>query len=98
MLFDADPSSSEVEIYLRRGVCYLAKQNSKIVAEFVLMETRSGVFEIMNIAVAKKVQSKGIGTKLIRKAKSLARANGAHTFEVRTGNSSFRQLIFYQRS
>lgn len=52
----------------------------------------------MNIAVDKNLQGKGIGSKLLAKAKRVAQENGGRTLEVGTGNSSFRQLAFYQRA
>jgi ribosomal protein S18 acetylase RimI-like enzyme len=98
LLLDADPSRSAVSEYLELGTCWLAFYDKKLIGEFVLMETRAKVFEIMNIAVSKKFRSKGIGTKMLAKAKRLARAKGGRILEVGTGNSSFRQLVFYQRA
>ncbi|MCB0324753.1 MAG: GNAT family N-acetyltransferase [Bdellovibrionales bacterium] len=98
LLLSADASRSAVEEYLWRGDCFLAYHGGRLAGQFVLLETRAKVFEIMNIAVAKKSQGKGIGTKLVAKAKREAKKRGGRILEVGTGNCSFRQLAFYQRA
>src|SRR3989442_999223 len=42
----------------------------------VLMETRGDVWGGMNLAVSRNVQRKGIGTRLLKKARTLARQRG----------------------
>jgi len=61
------------------------------------METRVDVWEVMNLAVSRNMKRKGIGTRLLKKARTLARQRGAHRLEVGTGNSGIGQLAFYQR-
>lgn len=97
LLFDADGPRAEVEKYLARGEQWLAEQAGEVVGQMVLMETRADTWEIMNIAVAEERKGQGIGTALLRKAKLLATQRGAHRLEVGTGNSSLRELGFYQR-
>jgi len=97
LLFYADPSKSAVSEYLARGTCYVAEKSGKILGCFVLMETRAKTYEIMNIAVLPSERSKGLGEKMVRRAKKIAKDNGGRRLEVGTGNSSFRQLAFYQR-
>lgn len=97
LLLDADESRKEVMKYLQRGELWLAEINGKIVGEMVLLQTSKEVVEIMNIATDVKMRSKGIGTKLLRRARQRAKVLGAKRLEVGTGNSSFRQLQFYQR-
>ncbi|REN20672.1 GNAT family N-acetyltransferase, partial [Mycobacterium tuberculosis] len=63
----------------------------------VLLETRVGTWEIMNIGVSDELRGRGVGTALLRKASALAAERGANRLEVGTGNSSLRELAFYQR-
>lgn len=97
LLFDADGPRAEVEKYLARGEQWLAEQAGEVVGQMVLMETRADIWEIMNIAVADACKGQGIGTAMLKKAKSLATQRGAQRLEVGTGNSSLRELAFYQR-
>lgn len=97
LLLNADASRGEVQKYLKRGELWLAKNGSKVDGAMILMETLVGTVEIMNIAVNPKLQSRGIGTSLLRAAKRRAKQLGASTLHVGTGNNSFGQLIFYQR-
>ena len=52
---------------------------------------------MMNIAVSKNVQGKGIGKHLMKHAMNTARVLGYKVIEVGTGNSSLDQLAFYQK-
>lgn len=97
LLLDADGPRPEIEKYLQRGEQWLAEQAGEVVGQMVLMETRADTWEIMNIAVAESHKGQGIGTAMLRKAKTLAAQRGAHRLEVGTGNSSLRELAFYQR-
>ncbi|WP_390344727.1 GNAT family N-acetyltransferase [Variovorax boronicumulans] len=97
LLFDADGPRPEIEKYLLRGEQWLAEQASEVVGQMVLMATRVDTWEIMNIAVAEAHKGQGIGTAMLKKAKALARQRDAHRVEVGTGNSSLRELAFYQR-
>ncbi|MFP6741713.1 MAG: GNAT family N-acetyltransferase [Alphaproteobacteria bacterium] len=97
LLLESDPTRGEVETYLPRGRCYLAFEGGRLVGAFVLMDTRPHVVEIMNIAVAPELQSRGIGTRLLRAAVRLARKQGAEALDVGTCNCCFRELAFYQR-
>ena len=97
LLLGADGPKPEIEKYLARGELWLAECGGDIVGEMVLMETRVDVWEVMNLAVSRNVQRRGIGTSLLKRARTLARQRGAHRLEVGTGNSGVGQLAFYQR-
>lgn len=97
LLHSADGPRAEIRKYLDRGELWLAEQAGCVVGQMVLMQTRVDTWEIMNIAVDDAQQGQGIGTALLRRAKSLATQRGAHRLEVGTGNSSLRELAFYQR-
>ncbi|MDR6518672.1 MULTISPECIES: GNAT family N-acetyltransferase [Variovorax] len=97
LLLAADGPRAEIRKYLSRGELWLAEAAGEVVGQMVLLETRVGTWEIMNIAVRGELRSHGVGTALLRKAKALATERGAQLLEVGTGNSSLRELAFYQR-
>jgi ribosomal protein S18 acetylase RimI-like enzyme len=97
LLLDADGPKAEVRKYLARGELWLAQEGPRVLGSMILMETRAGLWEIMNLAVRADSQRRGIGTLLLGKARSLARRRGARRLEVGTGNSSIGPLAFYQR-
>lgn len=97
LLFEADPSKKEVQAYCERGETWFVEEKGIPVGVMVLMQTRVGVLEIMNIGFLPEFRGRGLGTLLLRKALKRARALRAKKLEVGTGNNSFRQLQFYQR-
>ena len=96
-LLDADGPREVVETYLARSELWLAEHDDKLVAQMVLLETRPGVLEILNMAVLPQLRSQGIGTMLLTKAQTLAKSRGLERLEVGTGNNCCRQPAFYQR-
>lgn len=97
LLLDADPSRGMVDDYLPRGECYVAVVAESVVGVCVLVRTRPGTAEIVNVAVAPAHQGRGIGKSLIRHAIERARELGVRTVEIGTGNSSVGQLALYQK-
>ncbi|AZK47908.1 GNAT family N-acetyltransferase [Paenibacillus lentus] len=97
LLFLADPSEENVNEYLRRGQCYVAANGLEAVGVFVLLRTRPGTIEIVNIAVREHFQGKGIGRNLVLSAIEKAKEQQAATVEIGTGNSSLSQLGLYQK-
>ena len=97
LLLLADPSSSIVEDYLVRGKCFVAEIENEIVGEYVLLPTKSETIELVNVAVSRNRQGKGIGKKLVQDAVEQAVQRGYKIIEVGTGNSSLDQLALYQK-
>ncbi|WP_206169060.1 MULTISPECIES: GNAT family N-acetyltransferase [unclassified Variovorax] len=97
LLLAADGPRAEIRKYLSRGELWLAEAAGQVVGQMVLLETRVGTWEIMNIGVSDELRGRGVGTALLRKASALAAERGANRLEVGTGNSSLRELAFYQR-
>lgn len=97
LLLTADPSIDHVNDYVGRGQCFLAETNDIIAGVCVLLPTRPGIAELVNIAVEEAMQGQGIGKLLVQKAIELARRQGFKKLEVGTGNSSIGQLAFYQK-
>jgi ribosomal protein S18 acetylase RimI-like enzyme len=93
----ADPSRKLIEEYLNRGVCYVGEKNNEITGVYVLLPTRPGTVEIVNIAVSENEQGKGIGKQLLMDAIQRSTAGGYKTIEIGTGNSSIGQLALYQK-
>ncbi|EES72921.1 GNAT family N-acetyltransferase [Paenibacillus phoenicis] len=98
LLLLADPSQEMIEEYLQRGQCYVGLHDrDKVIAVIVLLQTRPGTLEIVNIAVREDFQGRGIGKKLIHFAIDKAREQNVKTIEIGTGNSSIGQLFLYQK-
>lgn len=88
LLLLADPSREFVEEYINRGECFVAEFEERIIGVYVLLPTRLGTMELVNIAVEEKQHGKGIRRKLLNHAVKNARAQGYKTIEIGTGNSS----------
>ncbi|MBG9451559.1 acetyltransferase [Cytobacillus firmus] len=97
LLLLADPSIEFIKGYVNRGETYFAEINGEVVGVYILLATRPGTCEIINIAVSEKYQGEGIGRKLLEHAIELAFQGGYKTLEIGTGNSSIGQLAFYQK-
>ncbi|MCM3079953.1 GNAT family N-acetyltransferase [Brevibacillus invocatus] len=97
LLLLADPSEKLVEEYLKRGECFVAELDQRIVGTYVLLPTRPETVELVNLAVDEESQGKGIGKSLVHHAIQLARESGYKTIEIGTGNSSVGQLALYQK-
>lgn len=97
LLLLADPSSEIVKEYVNRGECFLAESAQQIVGAYVLLSTRPGTVELVNVAVEEEQQGRGIGKRLVMNAIQVAKSKGYKTIEVGTGNSSIGQLALYQK-
>lgn len=97
LLLLADPSEEMVQRYLKKGVCFVAEVENKIVGVYVLLPIKNESIEIINVAVNEKYQGQGIGKQLVLDAIQKARALGYKNLEVGTGNSSIGQLALYQK-
>jgi len=97
LLLEADPSRKMVKEYVDRGQGFIAEIGKEIIGAFVLLPTRPGTVEIMNIAVAEKNRGRGIGKQLIEEAIKISKKRKYKTIEVGTGNSSVGQLVLYQK-
>ncbi|WP_242235214.1 GNAT family N-acetyltransferase [Bacillus cereus group sp. BfR-BA-01316] len=97
ILLLADPSESQINAYVQRGLMYVAKQEERVIGVYVLLETRPKTMEIMNIAIVEHMQGKGIGKKLLLHAIETAKEYNMYKLEVGTGNSSVSQLALYQK-
>ncbi|MGG4041277.1 GNAT family N-acetyltransferase [Bacillus smithii] len=97
LLLLADPSKEFVEEYIKRGQCFIAEDNGQIIGVYILLPTRLGTVELVNIAVKKENQGNGIGKQLVQHAVQNAKKQGHKTMGIGTGNSSIAPLILYQK-
>ncbi|WP_416829236.1 GNAT family N-acetyltransferase [Ectobacillus polymachus] len=97
LLLLADPSKELVQSYLKYGECYVAEDETEVIGEFVLLPTRPGTVEIVNVAVVENQQGRGLGKQLLRAAINIAKSRKYKTVEIGTGNSSIGQLYLYQK-
>lgn len=97
LLLLADPSEKHIKRYLERGKCYIGEEDGEIIGVFILLSTRPGTIELVNIAIVEQHQGKGFGKTLIMNAINKAKEQGYKVIEVGTGNSSIDQLALYQK-
>ncbi|WP_028782454.1 GNAT family N-acetyltransferase [Thalassobacillus devorans] len=97
LLLEADPFRKLVEEYVQRGDCMLAENDGNTVGVYVLLPTRPGTVELVNIAIEESHRGKGLGKQLVMDAIRVAKSQGYQTIELGTGNSSVDQLAFYQK-
>ncbi|OIU71832.1 GNAT family N-acetyltransferase [Rossellomorea aquimaris] len=97
LLLLADPSEEIVKEYVGRGYCYLTEIQQEIVGVYVLLPTRPGTIELVNVAVSEELHGRGIGKELVTDAIGRAKSKGYKTIEVGTGNSGIGQLALYQK-
>lgn len=97
LLLLADPSKEIIEEYVSRGECFVAKSEQQIVGVYVLLPTRPGTVELVNVAVIENQHGRGIGKQLVMSAIKVSKAKGYKTIEIGTGNSSIGQLALYQK-
>ncbi|MGE6257283.1 GNAT family N-acetyltransferase [Heyndrickxia sporothermodurans] len=97
LLLLADPSKEIVEEYIQRGQCFVLENEGDVIGVYVLLPTRPGTIELVNVAVDERVQGKGIGKQLVKHAIQNAKVQGYQTIEIGTGNSSVSQLALYQK-
>ncbi|GIN85203.1 putative N-acetyltransferase YvbK [Heyndrickxia sporothermodurans] len=97
LLLLADPSKEIVEEYIQRGQCFVLEHEGDVIGVYVLLPTRPGTIELVNVAVDERVQGKGFGKQLVKHAIQNAKVQGYQTIEIGTGNSSVSQLALYQK-
>ncbi|MCT2536344.1 GNAT family N-acetyltransferase [Aquibacillus koreensis] len=97
LLLLADPSIDHVEAYLKKGYCFLVKQDTQVIGVYVLLPSTLETVELKNVAVSEEHQGRGIGKLLVMDAMKKAKEKGFKKIEVGTGNSSIGQLALYQK-
>jgi ribosomal protein S18 acetylase RimI-like enzyme len=97
LLLLADPSENLVRQYVSRGKLFVGEEGDETIGVFILIDTKPGTTELVNVAVEEHQQGKGFGKMLVKHAIQIAQKGGYKTIEVGTGNSSLNQLALYQK-
>jgi len=97
LFLKADPSRKIIDSYLDRAYQFELVRGDVLLGVILLIDTRPETVEIVNVAVAEKVQNQGFGEKLICFSCDWATQNNYHTIEIGTGSTSFAQLYLYQK-
>lgn len=97
LLLMSDPSEEVIAEYIDASVQFVARLDATILGALLLLKTRPGTMEIMNVSVCEEYQNKGIGRRLIDKAIQFARDSGIKTLEIGTGNPGVIQMLLYQK-
>ncbi|OXM15720.1 GNAT family N-acetyltransferase [Paenibacillus herberti] len=98
LLLLADPSEAMIASYIGRGECWtLSEKGEAVLGVYVLIPTRPGTLELVNVAVLEERHGQGLGKRLVQHAIGRAQELGAWTLEIGTGNSSIGQLGLYQK-
>jgi len=97
LLLLADPDKTQINTYLKTGICRIGTLATEIVGVCVLTQTNPQLMEVANLAVSPNYQGKGYGKVLLQDAIKIAHSNGASVIKICTGNSSLNQLALYQK-
>ncbi|MEO5997092.1 MAG: GNAT family N-acetyltransferase [Chitinophagaceae bacterium] len=97
LLLDADPSKKLVDNYISKGETYLALKAGETVGVCILVRINKETIEIKNLAVAEKIQGKGIGTIMIEYAFEIAKRKGCKTILIATSTPNIGPLYLYQK-
>lgn len=96
LLLEADPSTEQIQTYLKGSDIYTALSDGKTVGVCVLTPRSEATLELMNIAVDPTQQATGIGRRLLQFVISESRKKQAKELILGTGTFGY-QLAFYQR-
>ncbi|MFF5994931.1 GNAT family N-acetyltransferase [Lysinibacillus sp. KU-BSD001] len=97
LLLQANPSGEIIKEYIQRGKCYILEEHDNIIGVFVLIPTRPGTVELVNVSVAEEKQGRELGKRLVEEAIKIATLARFKKIEVGTGNSSISQIALYQK-
>ncbi|MFS0839039.1 GNAT family N-acetyltransferase [Paenibacillus sp. 1P03SA] len=98
LLLLADPSEELVHEYMQRGRCFTAADvDGTVIGVYVLLPTRPGTVELVNVAVREDYHGRGYGKRLVLHAIGQARESGFKTIEIGTGSTGVAQLALYQK-
>ena len=95
----ADDSSTQIDSYIHLGRVLVARNaRGEILGHLQLIPTASaGTVELKSIAVREDHQRTGIGRRLVNRALTICREEGAQTVTVTTATADLDNVHFYQR-
>ena len=97
LLLLADPSIDLVTEYARRGDCFITELDGKTIGTYVLLPTRPGTAELVNVAVDEAYRNRGLGKQLVLHAIDEARTREYKTIEIGTSTTSKLQIALYRK-
>ena len=92
LLLLADETIQSIHRYIFKSAVYLVRFNEEPVGAFCLYEIDQNTVELKNIAVARQLQSKGIGTQIIDFIKQYLKTHKYRTLIVGTADVGRRQI------
>jgi len=98
LLLLADPSEARIMEYLDRGHLLVAELAGRTIGVAHLEPLSALDIELRNLAVVEDLQGQGYGRGLLDGVVGFCRSRGYQRLMVGTGNSSLRNLAFYQRA
>lgn len=98
LLLLADPSEARIMEYLNRGHLLVAELGGRTIGVAHLEPLAASDIELRNLAIVEDLQGQGYGRRLLDEVVQFCRARGYSRLMVGTGNSSLRNLAFYQRA
>lgn len=100
LLLLADEPISVIEKYIYDSDVYVAteSEDAEAVAVFALLKINDSDIEIKNIAVAAKLQNRGIGSFLISEIKRIAKLGKFQNVIVGTPDQAIKQINFYEKN
>ncbi len=94
----AEDSTAQLDGYIARGRVLVARdETGAIVGHAQLLPDGPGAVELKSIAVRESSQGRGIGRRLVERAVSVSRAEGAASLTVTTATADVENMRFYQR-
>ncbi len=96
LLLLADETIEAIEGYIHESEVYVIENEERFIGVCVLQPVDSSVIEIVNIAVDREYQGKGIGHSLLSDAIRRAKEMGYSELIIGTGDMATRQISLYE--
>jgi len=97
-LLIADPDENVVNEYLNEGTLISMEKDNKCVGVALFREITEQEVEIVNIGIIPSIRAKGNGSKLLQHTIRHIKEKGYDSVIVGTGNSSIKNIEFYQKN
>jgi len=98
LLLLADETMDAINKYIHASEIYIAEQNHKVIAVYVLYPINTEIAEIKNIAVDEAYQNQGIGKLLLKDADKRAEQHNYKELIIGTPDTAEKQISIYQKA
>jgi len=98
LLLLADETIQSIHEYVFKSEVFVVRSNEEEIGAFCLYKTDQDTVELKNVAVARPLQSKGIGTQIIDYIKQYLKNQKYRTLVVGTADIGIRQIKFYEKN